>query len=275
MSSVLKTILYDSFFKLVGRLARLNLVTKLYEEELKSQIKNGPLPQHIALILDGNRRWSSKQGVDLRTGYLVGAEKLRDVLNWIYDLNIRIVTIYALSTENLKRSREEVELLLSLFYEKLLEISSSKEFSKHNVRVKFIGRKDLLPNNLVKLMEKLEQETQSNNDFILNVAIGYGGRQEIVDAIKKIVLSFSENKIKLDDINEQLVEKYLYTSHLSYPNPDLIIRTSGEFRISNFLIWQSAYSEFFITDVLWPDFRKIDLYRAIRSFQGRVRRYGL
>jgi undecaprenyl diphosphate synthase len=124
-------------------------------------------------------------------------------------------------------------------------------------------------------MEKLEQDTQKNNEFVLNVAIGYGGRQEIVDAIKKIMVSFSENKIKLDDINEQLVEKYLYTSHLSYPDPDLIIRTSGEFRVSNFLIWQSAYSEFFITDVLWPDFRKIDLYRAIRSFQGRVRRYGL
>ncbi|MCI4438586.1 di-trans,poly-cis-decaprenylcistransferase [archaeon] len=275
MGNSLKTVVYDSFFRLIGKLARLNLVTKLYEEELKSQIKNGPLPQHIALILDGNRRWSSKQGVDLRTGYLMGAEKLQDVLNWIYDLKIRIVTIYALSTENLKRSKEEIELLLSLFYEKLLEISSSKEFNKYNVRVKFIGRKDLLPSNLVELMEKLEQDTQKNNEFVLNIAIGYGGRQEIVDAIKKIVVSFSENKIKLDDINEQLVEKYLYTSHLSYPDPDLIIRTSGEFRVSNFLIWQSAYSEFFITDVLWPDFRKIDLYRAIRSFQGRVRRYGL
>ncbi|MBO3800884.1 MAG: polyprenyl diphosphate synthase [Thermoproteota archaeon] len=274
MGNTLKTLLYDSFFKLIRKLTHLNLVTKLYEEELKSQIKNGPLPQHIALILDGNRRWSAKQGVDLRTGYLVGAEKLRDVLNWIYDLKIRVVTIYALSTENFKRSNEEIELLLSLFYEKLLEISSSNEFNKYNVKVKFIGRKNLLPSNLVKLMEKLERDTQRNNDFVLNIAIGYGGRQEIIDAIKKIVVSFSENRIKLDDINEQLVERYLYTSHLSYPDPDLIIRTSGEFRASNFLIWQSAYSEFFITDVLWPDFRKIDLYRAIRSFQGRKRRYG-
>ncbi|MBO3757767.1 MAG: di-trans,poly-cis-decaprenylcistransferase [Candidatus Brockarchaeota archaeon] len=274
MGNTLKTLLYDSFFKLIRKLTHLNLVTKLYEEELKSQIKNGPLPQHIALILDGNRRWSAKQGVDLRTGYLVGAEKLRDVLNWIYDLKIRVVTIYALSTENFKRSNEEIELLLSLFYEKLLEISSSNEFNKYNVKVKFIGRKNLLPSNLVKLMEKLERDTQRNNEFVLNIAIGYGGRQEIIDAIKKIVVSFSENRIKLDDINEQLVERYLYTSHLSYPDPDLIIRTSGEFRASNFLIWQSAYSEFFITDVLWPDFRKIDLYRAIRSFQGRKRRYG-
>ncbi|MEM3368832.1 MAG: polyprenyl diphosphate synthase [Thermoproteota archaeon] len=274
MGNTLKTLLYDSFFKLIRKLTHLNLVTKLYEEELKSQIKNGPLPQHIALILDGNRRWSAKQGVDLRTGYLVGAEKLRDVLNWIYDLKIRVVTIYALSTENFKRSNEEIELLLSLFYEKLLEISSSNEFNKYNVKVKFIGRKNLLPSNLVKLMEKLERDTQRNNEFVLNIAIGYGGRQEILDAIKKIVVSFSENRIKLDDINEQLVERYLYTSHLSYPDPDLIIRTSGEFRASNFLIWQSAYSEFFITDVLWPDFRKIDLYRAIRSFQGRKRRYG-
>jgi len=266
--------LSDAFFLVVRKFSRLGIFTRIYENELKNQIIKGPMPRHIGLILDGNRRWSSKQGVDLRQGYETGANKLQEVLRWIYDLKINIVTIYALSTENLKRPKNELETLFSIFHEKLVEILNSKEFEKYNVKVKFIGKREVLPQNIVKLMEELEKRTEMNNSYILNIAIGYGGRQEIVDAIKNIVRLSKEGKISIEDINEQLVEKFLYTSHLDYPSPDLIIRTSGEFRISNFLIWQSAYSEFFFADVLWPDFRKIDLYRAIRTYQSRKRRFG-
>ncbi|HDJ89423.1 MAG TPA: di-trans,poly-cis-decaprenylcistransferase [Thermoprotei archaeon] len=249
-------------------------IYKIYEKWIWHQIKGGKKPSHIAIILDGNRRWARKKGLPPWMGHKEGAEKVKRTLRWLLDSGVRTVTLYVLSTENLKRNRVELEKLFDIFREYLRDALNDTIFDKYKIRFKAIGDLSLVPEDIRLLIKKMEERTQEYNKFYLNIAIAYGGRIEIIKAVKKIAKKVAEGSLNIDDINEKLFEKYLFTSHLPNPSPDIIIRTSGEERLSNFLLWQSAYSELCFLDVFWPDFRKIDLWRAIRIYQKRKRRFG-
>ncbi len=256
--------------------AVLRPVYKVYEWWLWRQIKKGPFPRHVAVIPDGNRRWARYLGMDPREGHTYGYERLRDALDWLWDLNVRAVTIYSTSYENcIKRSRDELEHLFRLLRKGIEELVTKGEIDKRRIRVKFFGRLDIVPEDLRKLMKELENYSAKYSERYLNIAVCYGGRQEIVDAVKRLVKDAVAGRLN-GEIDEEVFRKYLYTSHLSgeLEQPDLVIRTSGEMRISNFLLWQIAYSELYFCEVYWPEFRKIDLWRAIRSFQRRERRFG-
>uniref|UniRef100_A0A7C5UU38 Tritrans,polycis-undecaprenyl-diphosphate synthase (geranylgeranyl-diphosphate specific) n=1 Tax=Ignisphaera aggregans TaxID=334771 RepID=A0A7C5UU38_9CREN len=254
----------------------IDMIYLFYERYLLKQIANKNMPMHIAIIPNGNRRWAQTHGLDPIEGHRYGYEKMRDVLQWIYDLGIKVVTIYAMSYENcLYRSENEKENLFNIIKNGFEELINSDIIHKYRVRIKVFGKIELVRDDVIKYAKLLEKETKEYSDRYLNIALCYGGRQEIVNAIKNIALDILNGKIKLEDISEDYVRKYLDTSHLkSFSEPDLVIRTSGEMRISNFLLWQIAYSELYFCDVFWPDFRKIDLYRAIRSYQRRERRFG-
>ncbi len=247
---------------------------KLYEKWLWYQVKNSEKPEHIAIILDGNRRWASEKALAPWLGHKEGAEKVEKLLDWCLKLNVKSITLYAFSTENFRRPKKEVEEILQIAGEKLQKILKDERIHKNKVRVKVIGRINMLPENLQKLINDAEKATQNYDQHFLNIALAYGGRAEIVDAAKKIAEKVQKKELKPEDVNENLFEKYLYTSHLPKQDPDLIIRTSGEERLSGFLLWQSAYSELCFLDVYWPDFRLIDLLRAVRTFQKRKRRFG-
>lgn len=245
---------------------------KIYSWKLWRQIKSKEMPHHVGVILDGNRRYARERGLQTWMGHKIGAEKLKDFLQWCWEAGIKIVTVYAFSIENFKRHREEVIELMNLAKEKFREILTNKDIRKHRVRVKAIGRLDILPKDLQKVIREAEEATKDFDNHYLNIAIGYSGRAELVDAFKKIAKKILTGKIKVDDIDENLINSHLYTAGL--PDPDLIIRTSGEERLSGFLLWQSAYSELYFCDVYWPEMRKIDFWRAIRTYQQRERRYG-
>jgi len=232
------------------------------------------MPSHIGLILDGNRRWAREHNLSSMEGHKEGAKKLEQVLSWFRQLKTRTVTLYVLSTENLARPLEEVKDILSVVEQYLAKAIEEKVFEREMVRVRFLGERGLLPSEITGLMEKLEKSTSQNSEAFLNVAIGYGGRMEIVNAARRMVALAANGLLAPAEVTEELVGGFLYTAHLPNPDPDLIIRTSGELRVSNFLLWQSAYSELFFLDIYWPDFRKIDLLRAIRSYQRRGRRLG-
>ncbi len=249
-------------------------IYKLYEHLLTTEVKKAEIPTHIAIILDGNRRWARKHGMQPWYGHLRGAEKAEEVLDWCLDLGIKIVTMYVLSTENLKREKEELNKLFEIIEEYLRRALKSEKIHRYKVKVKAIGKLDLLPENIRRLIEELEMSTSNYNSHYLNIAIAYGGRSEIVEAVKKIAEDVKMGKLKVSEIDEEVFERYLFTSHLPKQSPDLVIRTSGEIRLSNFLLWQSAYSELVFVDVYWPEFRKIDFLRAIRLYQQRHRRFG-
>ncbi len=249
-------------------------VYEIYEKWLWHQVKDDAKPEHIAIILDGNRRWALDHSLNPSVGHYYGADKTEEVLRWCLDLGVKTVTLYAFSTENFKRSKEEVEELMQLFGEKLDGVLKNEDIHKHRVRVKAIGRLSLLPENLQWMIEKVEKATESYDQHFLNVAMAYGGRAEIVDATREIARKVEQQKLSPLDINEKVFEKYLYTAHLPKQDPDLIIRTSGEERLSGFLLYQSAYSELCFVEVFWPEFRRIDILRAIRTFQKRKRRLG-
>ncbi len=249
-------------------------VYKLYEKWLEDSVKSKPMPQHVGVILDGNRRWARSKGVSLEKGYRVGAGKVEDLLNWCLKLGIKILTIYAFSTENFRRKSEEVEAIMRVLEETLQRALKDERIHKYEVKVKALGRVWLLPANTQRLLHELEEATAGYSNYYLNVAIAYGGRAEIIDAVKKLSELITRGELRAEEVNEELFEKFLYTSHLPYPHPDLIIRTSGEERLSGFLLWQSAYSELCFLDVYWPEFRYIDLLRAIRTYQKRQRRFG-
>jgi len=259
--------LADSFFK------RSWLYT-LYERRLESQILKNSLPNHIAIILDGNRRWAKYNLMGVGRGHFRGADKAEELLNWIHDLGIKITTLYVLSTENLDRKDEEVDNIYQLLQLKLERLYNDSRIHRRRMKIKAIGNIKLLPIQLQGILNKLEEETAMYNSMFLNIAVAYGGQEELVDAIKKIALKAKAGEISVEDIDEKVIESCLYTSHLPQPEPDLILRTSGEKRLSGFLIWQSAYSELVFMDVFWPEFRKIDLMRAIRTYQLRIRRFG-
>jgi len=249
-------------------------VYKLYEKWLWRQVKDEPKPEHIAIVLDGNRRWASEQSLNPWVGHNYGAEKIEELLDWCLKLDVKSITLYAFSTENFSRSPLEVESIMKIAEEKLCEILTDERIHKHKVRVKVIGRNGLLPKSLQETIRQAEEATKDYDEHFLNLAIAYGGRAEIVDATRKIAQQVEEGELAPDEIDEGFFEKYLYTAHMPKQDPDLIIRTSGEERLSGFLLWQCAYSELCFQDVYWPDFRKIDLLRAVRTYQRRKRRFG-
>lgn len=250
-------------------------VYKMYEKWLRHQVKTGgEVPEHIAIILDGNRRWASEKALNPWVGHHFGAEKIRNLLDWCLELKVKSITLYAFSTENFQRPKDEVEEIMKIAEEKLREVLTDERIQKNKVRVKVIGRRNLLPPSLQQLITEAEEATKDYNEHFLNIALAYGGRAEIVDAAKKIAQKIENGELSVDVINEQVFENHLYTAHLPKQDPDLIIRTSGEERLSGFLLWQSAYSELCFLDVYWPGFRRIDLLRAIRTYQKRKRRFG-
>jgi len=228
------------------------------------------LPQHLAIIMDGNGRWAKKKGLPRSVGHREGAKVVNRVIANCLDFNIPILTLFAFSTENWKRPKNEIAYLLKLF-ERVLS-KEKANLIKNNIKMNFIGRLNDLPNSLIDKMNELCESTKRNNKLILNIAVNYGGRAEIVDAINSIILKIDKKYLNIEEINEDTIRDNLYTYNL--PDPDLLIRTAGEMRISNFMIWQIAYTEFWVTPVLWPDFDKNNLIEAIINFQKRVRKYG-
>jgi tritrans,polycis-undecaprenyl-diphosphate synthase [geranylgeranyl-diphosphate specific] len=249
-------------------------IYKVYEKWLWFQVKDEKKPEHVAIILDGNRRWASDKALIPWVGHRHGANKIDELMDWCLELDVKFITLYAFSTENFLRPKKEVEEIMKLIEEKLRSILENERIHENRIRVKAIGRLDLLPDSIQKVIQRVEEATKMYTDRFLNVALAYGGRAEIVDATKKIADEVKNGELKIKDINEQLFENYLYTAHMPKQDADLIIRTSGEERLSGFLSWQSAYSELCFVDVNWPDFRQIDLLRAVRTYQRRKRRFG-
>jgi len=255
-----------------ARVNILSILYKLYEPLLWSQIKNGPKPHHIGLIVDGNRRFAKVNGLASNEGHNAGSQKLEDFLRWCWRLEIKIVTLYGFSTENHKRAKKEVDYLMDLIIKKLKQYQVDPVIRRERVKIKVIGQRESLSEEMITEIEKTEELTKDHDRFQLNIAVSYGGREEIVDAVKSIAKQIQDKQIALQDIDEELFASHLYTEGI--PDPDLIIRTSGEERLSGFLLWQSAYSELYFTVVYWPAFRMIDFWRAIRVYQQRERRYG-
>jgi tritrans,polycis-undecaprenyl-diphosphate synthase [geranylgeranyl-diphosphate specific] len=246
----------------------------VYEKWLDRQVRKRPIPEHLGVILDGNRRWAiARSGIEYE-GHRIGAKTSQDFLEWCLDLKIKTITLYAFSIENFNRPKREVDTILSIIEEEGKRLLKNQRLHQNQIRVKALGRVDLLPKSLQEILREIEDATESYDKNYLNIALAYGGRTEIIDAARKIARDVGEGSVKPEEIDEQFFMKYLYTAHLPNPYPDLIIRTSGEERLSGFLLWQSAYSEFCFLDVYWPEFRRIDLLRAVRTYQQRKRRYG-
>jgi tritrans,polycis-undecaprenyl-diphosphate synthase [geranylgeranyl-diphosphate specific] len=222
--------------------------------------------------MDGNRRFAEQLGLAPIKGHQKGRDKLEELLEWCLELDIKILTCYAFSTENITRSTKERKGLMDLFEENFKMLGDDERVHKYKIKVSVFGNREILPRKVQKAIKYAEQKTKKYNNYFFNLAVAYGGREEIIRAIQNIVADTNKGKINPDNINEELVSSYLYTKE--FPDPDLVLRTSGEERISNFLIWQLAYSELYFTDVYWPGFRKIDFLKAIYSYQLRKRRYG-
>lgn len=232
----------------------------------KKEIKNtefSVLPKHIGIIMDGNGRWAKKRGLPRKAGHKAGAEVFKKITKECNRLGIEEATFYAFSTENWKRPKDEVDAIMKLFYDYLIEAKNDLQASG-NIRIRFIGDRNGLNNELLKLMEDAERETAERDGTLVNLAVNYGGRQEIVCAVNKLI-SEGKREVTEDDIS---------SSVFTAPECDLIIRPSGEERLSNFLLWQAAYSEFWYSDVLWPDFKESDLHLALAEFEKRNRRFG-
>ena len=249
-----------------------NAIYGIYEKRLEREVSDKPVPKHIAIIMDGNRRYAREQGLEPREGHLAGKEKIKDVLDWCMELGVRNLTVYAFSTENFNRDPEEVSFLMELIGEFLRELADDQRVHDNRVRLRAIGERDLIPDEMLEAIVYAEEKTADYGDYNFNMAIAYGGRQEIVNAVKEISSRVNSGELDIDDVDEETISKYLYTFEV--PDPDLVLRTSGEFRVSNFLLWQLAYSELYFTDVYWPSFRYIDYLRAVRSYQQRARRFG-
>ncbi len=249
-------------------------VYKAYEKWLLYQVKNTGNPEHVAIILDGNRRWANDQEVNPWLGHEKGADTVEQLLDWCEKLGVKNVTLYAFSMENFHRTHEEVQQIMKIAEGKFRKLLTDERVHRNKVHVKVIGRANLLPESLQKVIAEVEEATKDYDKEFLNFAFAYGGRAEIVDAAKGIAEKVKSGELALDDVTEATFEKYLYTSHMPNQEPDLIVRTSGEERMSGFLLWQAAYSELVFLDVYWPDFRLIDLLRAFRTYQRRKRRFG-
>jgi len=234
-----------------------------------SSIQN-EYPEHIAIIMDGNRRWARQQNIAIKEGHKKGAETLEKIAKYCNKIGIKYLTVYAFSTENWKRSKEEVGALMILLQNYLNEFS--KRADTENIKIKVLGDISPLDKGLRKSIEKAIERTKDNTGLTLNIAFNYGGRDEITRATKQIAIMYKNNEIQLDDINEELISNNLYTK--GEPDPDLLIRTSGEIRTSNFLPWQLAYTEFCFVEKYWPDFEEDDLMDTIKVYQNRNRKFG-
>jgi len=242
------------------------------ERQLLRRVRRGPVPRHLAIIMDGNRRFAASHGLLIADGHLRGKEKLEELLNWCLEVGIRILTVYALSTENLGRPKGEVDRLMQLFEQSFREIAVDKRVHEHHIRVRALGNRSVLPPGVQEAIAIAEEATRNYEAYAYNVAIAYGGREEILVAIRALAADVQAGKLQPAEIDEAMVAQRLYTANL--PDPDLIFRTSGEERISNFLLWQAAYAELYFADVLWPGLTKVDFLKAIDAFQARHRRYG-
>lgn len=231
------------------------------------------LPRHVGIIMDGNGRWAQKRGLPRYKGHIEGARTFRKIGEFAGNLGIECLTFYAFSTENWKRPPEEVAAIMDLFREYLRELDDRKaENEEKGIKVNFIGDRTGIPKDILRMMGYSERITRKKDHVILNIAINYGGRQEILHSVQALAKQVEKGKLKAKDITEDMISENLYTGGL--PDPDLIIRPSGEYRLSNFLLWQSAYSEFWYSDILWPDFTEADFVEALRDFERRNRRFG-
>ncbi len=244
------------------------IIFKKNSKKLISKVDKDNLPRHVGIIMDGNGRWAKKRGLPRNAGHRAGASKLKEITEFASNMGIPYITAYAFSTENWKRPKEEVDALMEL----LLDYLKDKKLLEGNdVRLKFVGDKTRLSREIVNQIEIAENETANRTGTVLQIAVNYGGQQEIVSAVKKIGEKIKNGEINVDEISEDTISENLYTE---IPDADLIIRPSGEYRLSNFLLWQSAYSEFWFSDINWPDFTKEDFTNAILDYQNRNRRFG-
>ena len=249
------------------------LLYPVYEQRLRRELKGRPHPKHIAVMCDGNRRWAREAGfADVSHGHRVGAKKIGEMVRWCEDTDIELVTVYLLSTENLGRESDELDLLFDIIADVVAELAAPET----NCRVRLVGHLDLLPDNIAQRLRDAVRNTDNNTGVAVNVAVGYGGRQEMVDAVKELIKEQASRGVAAEDISGNVdvdsISRHLYTS--GQPDPDLVIRTSGEQRLSGFLLWQAAYSEIWFTDTYWPAFRRIDFLRALRAYSSRTRRFG-
>lgn len=255
-----------------------SLLYFFYERRLERQLRAGVMPRHVGIILDGNRRFGRRRRIaDPHALYALGAGKLHHVLAWCTALNIPAVTLWVCSTKNLNRSSAEVTGILAAIEQKMAELVDDPFVRQHKVRVRAAGRLELLPPSTRTAIETAEQATRAHDGIVLTIAVAYDGREELVDALRSLLRAKSAEardlEAAIDDISVDTIRQHLYVPDL--PDPDLIIRTSGELRLSGFLLWQSAYSEFYFSDIDWPEFRKVDFLRAVRAYQLRQRRFGL
>lgn len=227
------------------------------------------LPRHIAIIMDGNGRWAKKRSMPRSAGHAAGSKNFKDIARYCNKIGLEYLTVYAFSTENWKRPADEVENIMNILRDYLKD---AKNFKDENIKVKFIGNIEVLPQDIIELIRDAEENSANATGLHLNIALNYGGRDELVYAFKKLASAVKSGDKRLEDITEQTVSDALYTS--GQPDPDFIIRPSGEYRLSNYLIWQSAYAEFWFSDILWPDFKAKHLEQAISDFNRRNRRFG-
>jgi len=252
---------YDFFSRKINDFIDLKLV---------EQIKQYPVPKHVAIIMDGNRRFAESLGLDPKTGHLFGRDKIEEVLEWCFELKIKNLTVYAFSTENFQRSTEEVKTLMDLCKKELEKASEDSRIHKNKVRIRVIGHLETLPKDISEAAKHLMEKTKHYDKYSFNIALAYGGREEILHAIQKIAKDVKEDKLKIEEIKEQIISKYLYTNGI--PDPDIILRTSGEERISNFLLWQLAYSELYFSDVYWPAFQKRDFHESYYNSSTKTKK---
>ncbi|MER6839637.1 isoprenyl transferase [Streptomyces platensis] len=247
------------------------LVYRLYARRVEGRLDHTQVPKHIGVILDGNRRWARADGRTTEQGHQAGALKISELLGWCEETDVEVVTLWLLSTDNLDRPEDELKPLLGIIENTVRDLASDGRWRVHHV-----GNRDLLPTATQKVLKESEQATQDNTGVLVNVAIGYGGRQEIADAVRSLLLEHAERGTSFEELAEivdiDLISEHLYTR--GQPDPDLVIRTSGEQRLSGFMLWQSAHSEYYFCEVFWPAFRKVDFLRALRDYAARHRRYG-
>ncbi|MCL2785612.1 MAG: polyprenyl diphosphate synthase [Methanomassiliicoccaceae archaeon] len=244
-----------------------------YEVKLEREVKQGHIPNHVAVIMDGNRRYAKETlKADAKEGHLKGKEKLEEMLDWCMELGVKVLTVYAFSTENFSRMEDEVEFLMDLLEKTLISFADDERIHENKIKLTVIGDIDMIPDEVARAVRYAEERTSEYTGFYLNMAIAYSGRQEIKDAIKSIARKVRDGELDVEEISESLISGHMYAPSL--PDPDLVLRTSGELRVSNFLLWQMAYSELYFTDIYWPGFRKMDFMRAIREYQLRSRRFG-
>ena len=237
---------------------------------LEEQVRTGVIPAHIAVIMDGNRRWAKKRNLPTKLGHREGALRVTDMVKNCADLGIKYLSIYAFSTENWSRDKKEVDYLMNLLVE--FVVKELDYLHKNDVKITLMGNIEDLPEQTRQEVSRSIELTKNNKTLHLNIALSYGSRNEIIKAVKKIINEYENNEIKIDEINEESFKKYLFTNDM--PDPDLLIRTSGEIRLSNFLLYQLAYTEFYFTDIMWPDFKREELLKAIQNYQNRKRRFG-